>query len=65
MGTVTGNYRWVFMNLVIFFVAFQARIVLTENAGGTDASFPVLFDKVEIGMMRSEWAAAGFANEDW
>ena len=37
----------------------------TENVGGTDASFPVSFARVDTGMMRSDLGAGGCFAEDW
>lgn len=37
---------------------------LTENPGGTDASFPVLFKRVDSGTMRSDALAGGCLSDD-
>jgi hypothetical protein len=39
------------------------KIRLTENAGGTEASSAELFDMVEIGTMRFDCPAVGYACE--
>ena len=38
--------------------------MLTENVGGTEASFPVLLARVVTGMMTSARGAGGCAGED-
>ena len=40
-------------------------IALTEKVGGTDASFPVLFARVETGIMTSAFGVGGCSVEDW
>lgn len=71
---LTSKYFSVYRNRIVwhgdielsyhYFDANGTHAKLTENAGGTEASSAVVFDRVDIGIMISAFSAGGYSADD-